>query len=123
MPVRSCLGSACPAWRTRWGIGSPTIPNLTPLTLPSSGSSTGLGSLATPPGQLLGTDTQQQQPAAPDGSINIGITDSYVSIIDSAAVPHMASSCGFDAAYDIRQPTRAEYMFAKGGCRTARACR
>jgi hypothetical protein len=94
------------------GIGSPTIPNLTPLTLPSSASSaTGLGSLVAPPGQLLGADQQQQQ-TTPDGAINI--TDSYVSIIDGA-VPRNMFILGFDAAYDIRQPTRAEYMFAKGG--------
>jgi hypothetical protein len=71
----------------------------------------GLGGPATPSGQLFGVS-----PANPQGSgdPSLSINDTYVGFIDSA-VPRNVIGLRFDADFNNRQPTRATYLFAKGG--------
>src|ERR1043165_7159361 len=68
-------------------------------------SSTAMPSL----GPLMGTT----QPA-PAADPTISINDTFVSFIDSA-VPRTVIGLRFDGTYDNRQPTRATYLFPKGG--------
>jgi Putative MetA-pathway of phenol degradation len=128
-------------WRTRWlsllagaalcglglpdlsraqmpSVGMPSMPGMGGgLNMPSALSSpSGLGPMSMPSmGSMPGNEGAQpvgQQASSSDGTISIN--DSFVSIIDGAA-PRNYFILRFDAAYDIRQPTRAEYLFAKGG--------
>ena len=80
--------------------------NMGGMTMPSN-----MGPLAGPSGQLMGTGTAS---AAQNADPSLSINDTYVSFIDSA-VPRNAFGLRFDAAYNNRQPTRATYLFAKGG--------
>lgn len=91
-------------------LGMPMMPMSSPLSLPNTDTS-GLGSVLTPQGQALGSSDPQQQN---NTDTPLSVTDSFVCILDSA-LPRNLLSVGFDAYYDIRQPMRAEYLFAKGG--------
>jgi hypothetical protein len=80
--------------------------NMGGMTMPS-----GMGALAAPTGQMAGATNPTAAPAADPG---LSINDTFVSFIDSA-VPRNVIGLRFDGAYNNRQPTRATYLFAKGG--------
>src|SRR5262249_1322233 len=76
-------------------MGTPAMPSMGSLSMPTSQFSGGIG---------------QSQPAS-DG---ISISDSFTGIIDAAA-PRNVIFMRLDLNYNNPQPSRAEYIFAKGG--------
>jgi hypothetical protein len=80
------------------------------MNLGSMQSMPSLGQLATPSGSMFSAST----PPPKDEDPALGVTDTYVSFIDSA-VPRNLVALRFDALYNNRQPFRAEYFHPKGG--------
>lgn len=68
-----------------------------------------MGQLASPAGTMFGSS-----PPPKDEDPALGVTDTYVSFIDSA-VPRNLVGLRFEAAYNNRQPMRAEYYHPAGG--------
>jgi hypothetical protein len=62
------------------------------------------------PGSVMGAGSNSA--SAPDAPL--AVTDSFVSFID-AALPRNVFGLRFEGDYNDRQPTRATYLFAKGG--------
>lgn len=77
--------------------------NMSGMSMPGN-----MGTMAGPSGQLAGTGKGISTDVA------LSIADSFVSILDSA-LPRNVVGTRFDAAYINRQPTRATYLFPKGG--------
>lgn len=74
-----------------------------------------MGTMASPSGQMFGVGDPAPQQVDPP----LAVTRSFVSFIDGAA-PRNVVGFRFDGAYNNRQPTRAEYLFTKGGLPNSR---
>ena len=82
------------------------------LGLPGTLCAQGLGNMAMPTnmGPIMGSTSSAPRDTDPALSIN----DTFVSFIDSA-VPRTVIGLRFDATYNNRQPSRATYVYPKGG--------
>jgi hypothetical protein len=90
-------------------LGLPMIVRAQGLGLPSGSMPSNLGSMSGPQGALAGSGRPQQEVDPP-----LAVRDSYVGFLDAAA-PRSVFGLRFDSLFVNRQPSRAEYLFAKGG--------
>src|SRR5207247_2481627 len=108
MPLRPrfvMLTAALLLWSSLAGISRAQGISTGGMAMPSN-----IGTMAMPSGQMAGAGKPGQ--ASTDVALSINAT--FVSFIDSAVPPNVIGT-RFEATYINRQPTRATYLFPKGG--------